>query len=237
MNVEARFLRLGLLTMFHTWARKESIRGKKFFNARFKFSAWGYTYISRASFMTMNLRKYCVENKPKETIARVGSGLLWHKVFRRVFYRLGNNRGVLAKKYFKKWKTLEGGITDLRDSYAVMKKSKNFSARKLAGFPSLGFYKANNYKILIYLTGLVKKNLYNSSLPFKLKYLNSILNLNFFIKNSTSSKKNKNLKKVIDWFVSRNKIRPRRNWSKGLSRKIVPLNYAYFDFFFLYIWS
>jgi len=195
LNVEARYVKLGIITFSSSKGNFSRIRKRKGKRKRrwSFFPVWNYTYIDQATRFTKKLYKYCSraqhDRNTKWTLWLYDCAPQKRKVFPVVFYRLGKNRGKLKRKQTK-WKlSLENIITSDRDSDTIKKKQSYKSLKKFAQFPGLQMQSFLNFRIVFMLLKFSKNFFLNNNLTFKIKVFSFISYINLYIKRFSSSKK------------------------------------------------
>ena len=238
INIEVHYIKLGLVVFSISKGSFSKIRKQKVKKSTkvINFSCMKlYIYWSSNSY-TKLLHKYCArrehDRKVKWTLWVYNNAPKKRKAFPAIFYYLGKRRSKLKRKKTK-WKmSLENIITSERDSDLIKKRHYFKSIKKFAHFPPLQMQYFLNFKISLLLLKFSKNLLAINSrkFSFKVKILNFIIYLNLFIKNFTSTKKNKAILRLINSFLSKN-LRYKKV-GRGLSKKFkYPKCKLFFDYF------
>jgi len=170
------------------------------------------------------------DKKQKWTLWTFDNAPKKRKKFPAIFYYLGKRRSKLKRKKFK-WKiSLENIITSERDSDSIKKRNRFKSIKKFSRFPALQMQHFLSFKVYLLLQRLSKNLLLSSQKQlFKIKILSLIIYINLFIKNFTSTKKNKATVRLLDSFLGKT-LRYKR---KGrITKKFkFPKCKVFFDYF------
>ena len=220
-NIEAYNIRLVIMVLYKTNYYYHKVRYKR---KRFKFSYWNKLYFNRDTWYIKHLKNYYSSAIYLQKV-NLGSGRLWHKHFKTIFFKLGKNKGLHKVKVYKVRRKIVEELCFNRTFDLILKKNvQRFRVKKIANFPTLQIMHRFYYKLLNIL--LKRLNAYgnfylrsSSLFIFKINFLKIIFYLNYYIKKLNTFKSSYYVKRLFSFFENISNIYYNFFFIKRMPRK------------------